>query len=163
LLELHGQLEKCGVFHMDICPRHLMCHPDGGLLVIDWGFAVIGEDAVSKRLSGRCAVSLLCLVASAHTHLPFQSFPSGKSPYAAPKGTKPSDGQLHTIVKTVYALTHAGFVERILRFVALDSESVASAWKTEWASDNCGKMWRDLASGTKIEMLAFSARGCVIP
>ena len=101
------------------------------------------------------------LVASAHTHLPFQSFPSGKSPYAAPKGTNPSDGQLHTIVKTVYALTHAGFVERILRLVSLDS--AASAWEGEWASDDCGKMWRDMASGTRIEMLARFVRGSAIP
>jgi hypothetical protein len=80
LLELHDQLQKRGVFHMDICPRHMMCHPNGGLLVIDWGFAIMNGDQFSTRLSGRCAVSLLAplrrVLASAHNYPPSRSFPS---------------------------------------------------------------------------------------
>jgi hypothetical protein len=65
-------------------------------------------------------------------------------------------------VKTVYALTHASFGERILRVATF--ESVASAWEGEWASNRCGKRWRDMASGTtNIDMLAFSARSSAVP
>jgi hypothetical protein len=64
-------------------------------------------------------------------------------------------------VKTLYALTHASFGERILRVAPF--ESVASAWDGEWASNRCGKLWRDMASGTKIDMLPYFARSSAIP
>jgi hypothetical protein len=68
---------------------------------------------------------------------------------------------LHAIVKTVYALTHSGFVKRTLRNVK--SDSVADAWEREWASEDCGKMWRDMSSGTELQRLACCARGTAIP
>jgi hypothetical protein len=63
---------------------------------------------------------------------------------------------MHMIVKTVYAMTQPGFVKRILRFATFDS--VSSAWKDEWGSSRYGELWRNMASGTEIDRLAFSAR-----
>ena len=68
---------------------------------------------------------------------------------------------MHAIVKTVYALTHSGFVKRTLRYVTLDS--VAGAWAREWASEDCGKMWRDMSLGIEFQRLACCARGTAIP
>jgi hypothetical protein len=134
LLHLHSQLADKKVFHRDICPRHLLAHPGGGLLVIDWGFAVLPCDPVAKsRLSKQ------------QQYASSDDEASGESV------------QIHSIVKSVYAVIHVGVVQR-LRQVALTD--VPGVWSKEFSNSSvAGRHWQKMLSGEGIAALPSFARG----
>jgi hypothetical protein len=151
LLALHSQLVKVGAFHMDICPRHMMCHAsDGGLLLIDWGFASLPGDVGRSRHSGKGMYSGGTVGVNPQ---PVDSTASAAAATAAYRACR----QLRSIVKTVYGLTNAEFMKHALFDPAASSSVV---WEQEWAeSSSAGRVWREMVEGTGIDRLSSFVRG----
>jgi hypothetical protein len=142
LLELHKELVHVGAFHMDICPRHVLCLGSGGLLVIDWGFALLTGDTLKSRLSGK------------------GQYQDAASDRMCTDDLTRTARQLHSIVKTVYGLTHTIFMHRVLHCTLIDA--VADAWEREWSSLSVGAVWREMANGEGIDRLCTFVRGGVV-
>ena len=59
LIELHEFMVTNRIHHREICPRHLLIRPDGGLLLIDHGFGSLPDeesDPNQRKLTGACEV-----------------------------------------------------------------------------------------------------------
>jgi hypothetical protein len=148
LLALHLELVRVGAFHMDICPRHMMCHAsDGGLLLIDWGFASLPDDVGLSRHSGKGMYSGGTVGVN----------PQPVDSTASAAADRECRRQLRSIVKTVYGLTNAGFMKHALFDPAASSSVV---WEKEWAeTSSAGRVWREMVEGIGINRLSSFVRG----